>query len=364
MRPPSRAERDGVVGTGSDARPARTALLAALGVLTLLVLKAFLSSIAWAAVLAYTAWPLHRRLRSRLGGRATASAALVTAALGLSVVVPLIWLLAMLRAEAMHAYASVTQLLLVGPPELPPWLRAVPWLGDTLQRALEDLARSPRSVTDRLGGIVQRQSGVLLGLLGDAGRNAVKLGLALVTALFLLRDGEALVSQLRRALLRVVGAPADRYLAAMADTTRAVVNGLVVSAMAQALLAGAGYWAAGVQAPVLLAAITGLFAMIPWGTPLVWVPVSLWLVANGDHAAGIGLFLWGLLAVSWIDNLLRPLLISGGTRIPLPIVMFGVLGGGAAFGLIGLFVGPVVLAIALAVWREWLDADPLPSPSP
>jgi len=348
----------------SNAGPARIALLAALGVLTLLVLKPVLASIAWAAVLAYTAWPLHRRLRSLLKGRANASAALVTAALGLSVVVPLIWLLAMLRAEAMQAYAAVTQVFSEGPYQLPSWLRAVPWLGDALQRTLEDLARGPRGITERLGGVVQRQSGLLLGLLGDAGRNALKLGLALVTALFLFRDGEALLSQLRRALLRVVGQPADRYLGAVADTTRAVVNGLVVSAMAQALLAGAGYWAAGVRAPVLLAAVTGLFAMIPWGTPLVWVPVSLWLFAAGDTTAGIGLFLWGLLAVSWIDNLLRPLLISGGTRIPLPIVMFGVLGGGAAFGLIGLFVGPVVLAIALAVWREWLDAEPAPAPAP
>lgn len=340
---------------------ARFALLAALGLLTLLVLQPVLASIAWACVLAFTAWPLYARLRRRLGERATLSASILTVGLGLSVVLPLIWLLAMLRSELMQAYAVVTAYLTQGPHEMPSWLRAVPWVGDTLQAVLDDLSRGPQRVTDRIGGILQRQSGALLGLLGDAGRNALKLGLALITVLFLFRDGERLVKQLHRALLRVVGPPADRYLAAVAETTRAVVNGLVVSAMAQATLAGVGYWAAGVQAAVLLAAVTGIVAMIPWGTPLVWVPVALWLAANGHYAAGVGLFLWGLLAVSWIDNLLRPLLISSGASMPLPIVMFGVLGGGAAFGLIGLFVGPVVLAIGVAVWREWLDAD---SPSP
>jgi predicted PurR-regulated permease PerM len=95
-------------------------------------------------------------------------------------------------------------------------------------------------------------------------------------------------------------------------------------------------------------------ALIPFMTPAVWVGASLWLVVSGRPVAGAGLFLWGLLAISWIDNIVRPLVISNATRIPFLLVMFGVLGGVVAFGLVGLFVGPVILAVLMAVWREWI----------
>jgi predicted PurR-regulated permease PerM len=119
-------------------------------------------------------------------------------------------------------------------------------------------------------------------------------------------------------------------------------------------VAGVGYWWAGLAAPLLLGAITAVVALLPFGTPFTWGPIGLWLILSGQTAAGIGLLLWGTLVVSWIDNLVRPLVISGATHIPFPLILFGVLGGLAAFGMVGLFVGPVVLAILMAVWREWL----------
>ena len=108
------------------------------------------------------------------------------------------------------------------------------------------------------------------------------------------------------------------------------------------------------QAPVLLAAATAMIALVPFGAPLIWGSVGIWLLITGHTGAGIGLLLWGALAVSWIDNLIRPLVISNQTRIPFLLVLFGVLGGITAFGLVGLFVGPVILAVLMAVWREWL----------
>jgi predicted PurR-regulated permease PerM len=97
-----------------------------------------------------------------------------------------------------------------------------------------------------------------------------------------------------------------------------------------------------------------MVALIPFVVPFMWGGASLWLLLTGSTVAAIGLFLWGLFAVSWIDNLVRPLVISGATRIPFLLVMFGVLGGLAAFGLVGLFIGPVILGIIVAIWREWL----------
>jgi predicted PurR-regulated permease PerM len=111
---------------------------------------------------------------------------------------------------------------------------------------------------------------------------------------------------------------------------------------------------AGIAAPVLWGVITALVSLIPFVGPVVWIGLSLNLLAHGDTQAALGLFLWGALVVSWVDNLIRPLVISGPTRIPFLLVFLGVLGGLNAFGLIGLFLGPVLLAVSIAIWREWL----------
>ena len=174
---------------------------------------------------------------------------------------------------------------------------------------------------------------------------------------FLYRSGDALLDQTRRVLHRAIGPRVDHYLHAVGATTRAVVFGLVLTALAQGSLAGLGYAVAGVEGPVLLGALTALLALLPFGAPLVWVPAGVWLLMNGQVVAGVGLLAWGALVVSWIDNLIRPLVISNATDIPFLLVMFGVLGGLAAFGLVGIFVGPVVLAVVLAVWREWLEEE-------
>ena len=120
------------------------------------------------------------------------------------------------------------------------------------------------------------------------------------------------------------------------------------------MLAGLGYWVAGIAAPALWGVITALVSLIPFVGPVVWIGLSLGLLAHGETQAALGLFLWGALVVSWVDNLIRPLVISGPTRIPFLLVFLGVLGGLNAFGLIGLFLGPVLLAVSVAIWREWL----------
>jgi predicted PurR-regulated permease PerM len=135
---------------------------------------------------------------------------------------------------------------------------------------------------------------------------------------------------------------------------QAVLYGLILTALLQGTLAGLGYWAAGIRAPVLLGVVTVILALIPFGAPLVWGSVCIWLLLVGETWAGAGLALWGMLVVSQIDNLLRPLVISSVTRIPYLLVLFGVLGGISAFGLIGLFLGPITIAVLLAVWREWV----------
>lgn len=335
-------------------------LLGGLLVLAYAVLHLFLVPIAWAAIMAYATWPLYVRLRRALGGRATLSAAVMTLLLSLAIGLPMLWLVLVLRTELGAAYAAVAAYLAQGPRPLPDVVLAIPWLGDWLQENLNHLAANPASLREQIGAWIEQRTGEVLELLGGVGRNAARLGLALLTVLFLYRDGENLLLQIRQVLGRFVGQRVEAYLAAVGATTRAVVYGLVLTAIAQGALAGLGYWVAGVQSPLLLALMTTLIALIPFGTPFVWGSIGVWLLLTGQTAAGIGLLIWGLVVVSWVDNLIRPIVISSATQIPFLLVMFGVLGGVAAFGLVGLFIGPVVLAVMMAVWREWLghQSDP------
>lgn len=331
-------------------------LLAAGGLLWLAyeVLEMFLAPIAWAAIMAHAAWPLHVRIRRALGGRPMLGAAVTTLLLTAAVVVPMLALLVAMKSEVASGYSALSGYLAGGRFRLPSFISAVPWLGDSLQELLDQYARDPGSLRHRIGAWAGQRTGDLLEVLGGVGRNVAKAGFATVSLLFLLRDGEALVGQLKRLLGHVLSDRSESYLRAAGATVRAIMYGLAASALAQGMLAGFGYWLVGLDAPVAWAVLTAAVALVPWGTPLVWVPLGIWLMLTGRPAAAMVLLVWGMVAVSWIDNLLRPVVISKAAQVPFLLVMFGVLGGVAAFGLVGLFVGPVVLALALTLWREWL----------
>lgn len=335
-------------------------LLGGLVLLSYGVLQFFLVPVAWALILAYVTWPVYRRLRALLRGSPTASALVMTLVLTAAFILPALWLILLMRGELVDAYLAVTGFLASGPHRLPDPIAGIPWLGPWLQDHLNQLSGDPQALRDQIAAWVQSSMDELRRLVGGLGRNLTKLGFALLTVFFLYRDGDSLLDQVRRVLRHFLGARVDSYLSAVGDTTRAVVYGLVLTALAQGALAGLGYWAAGIQAPVLLAAFTAAIAMIPFGTPFVWGSVGVWLVLTGKTVPGVGLLLWGILVVSWVDNLIRPLVISSATRIPFILVMFGVLGGLAAFGLVGLFLGPVILAVLMAVWREWLEEQARP----
>jgi len=330
-------------------------LLGGLVILSYVVLHLFLVPVAWAGILAYTSWPLYVRLREGLKGRETLSALIMTLLLSAAFVLPLLWLIALLRGEAGAAYAAIARFLESGPHKLPDVIAHLPFVGEWLQNQLDQFDANPRLLREQIGAWVEQRTDDVLNLVGGVGRNAAKLGFALLTVFFLYRNGENLLRQVHFVLHRFLGARVDAYLSAVGDTTKAVVYGLVLTALAQGLLAGLGYWVVGVQAPALLAALTVLIALIPFGTPFVWGSIGIWLIVNGNITGGVGLLLWGALVVSWVDNIIRPLVISNATRIPFLLVMFGVLGGLAAFGLVGLFLGPVILAVFIAVWHEWLE---------
>ena len=337
-------------------------LLGGLFVLGYLVLSWFIVPALWAAILAYVTWPFYARLRRLLWRNAIGSALVMTLLLTAAFVLPLLWLIALLQGEFTAAYQGITAYLAHGSHRLPDFVLALPWVGDSLQEFVDKFTADPAALRAQLAIWAEQWLGELGDLVGGVGRNAIKLGFALLTIVFVYRDGESLIDQLRRVLRRFLGRRVEGYLGAIGSTTKAVLYGLVLTALAQGLLAGVGYWFAGVRAPVLFGALTALIALMPFGTPFIWGSLGVWLLLTGKTLEGIGLLLWGTLVVSWVDNLIRPLVISSATQIPFLLVMFGVLGGLAAFGLIGMFVGPVIVAVLMAVWREWLE-DQAPNSS-
>jgi len=342
-----------------SARIALGLFLAGLVFFSYRVLHPFLIPVAWAIVLAYVTWPAYRRLRALLGAYVNTSALLTTLLLAGAFALPLLWVIAMLRAEVPAAYLASIDLLSQGKQGLPQYIVRIPWIGPEIERLVDLAAQDPAALRAQLVEWVKPLADETLSVLGDIGRTAFKFAFALLTAFFLYRDGEFLLGQARTLLLRLLGPRAGGYLHAIGDTMQAVLYGLILTALIQGVLAGLGYWVVGLRAPVLLGVVTVVLALVPFGAPLVWGSVSIWLLATGETWAAAGLAAWGALVVSQIDNLLRPLVISSATRIPYLLVLFGVLGGISAFGLIGLFLGPIVIAVLLAVWREWLDEQAL-----
>lgn len=328
-------------------------LLAVLLLLAFQVLQPFIVPVIWSAILAFVTWPLHQRVLRLCRGQRDVSAFLMTLLLTICIVLPIVWLVILVQAQALPVYRELAPLL--ANTQLPSFITQLPILGPRLQEIFTEFARDPEALGEAIRGFLDQSSGELATLLGGVGRNLAKLVIAMVSLFFMFRDGEHFIAQLRRMLEQFFGSVrVDHYLDAIGATVKAVVYGLVLAALAQGTLAGLGYWVAGLPAPAFLGAITFLVGLVPFVVPFVWAGASLWLFLSGQTVAAVGLFIWGLTAVSWVDNLVRPLVISGATRIPFLLVMFGVLGGLGAFGLVGLFIGPVILAVSVAIWREWL----------
>lgn len=330
-------------------------VLSGLILLAYMVMHPFIIPITWAIILAYATWPLFTRLANYLPGRRTTASLLMTFATAAAFILPFLWLALLIRSELTYAYGELGKVLANGPFELPEFIIDTPVFGPWLQEMLNDITSDPGNFRAQVVSWIEQQASQMLNLLGGVGRNAMKLGFALVSLFFFYRDGERLLIQVQTVLHRFLGTRVDSYLKAIGSMTTAVVWGLIATAVAQGVVAGLGYWWFGLNSPVLLGAITVVVALIPFGTPVAWGTLSIWLLAKGDTFNGIGLLLWGTLVVSWVDNLVRPIVISNASRIPFLLVLFGVLGGLATFGFIGLFVGPVILAVLVAVWNEWLD---------
>lgn len=339
----------------------RTLLGISLGLLAvacLLVLRSFVIPILWAAILAFASWPLYCRVRGPLRKYNTAAAAVMTLLMGCAVIVPLLWLFILLKRELAETYGALVLYFKDAPHPLPAFIRDIPWLNSVVRGTLERYESDPTELQREALRWLQGWASDLTGVLGNIGRNLGKVLAAILTLFFVYRDGEGVVHQARIVVSRLFGDRLSPYVVIAGAMTKAVLYGLLISALAQGLMAGLGYRLVGLESPVLLGVLTGVLSIVPAiGTAIVWVPMSAWLLATGSVWKGVALLSWGFLFVHPIDNILRPLFISNVTRVPFLLTLFGAVGGLAAFGLVGVFVGPALLSVAMAIWGEWAEEE-------
>jgi predicted PurR-regulated permease PerM len=313
----------------------------------------------WAAIGAYVTWPVFAWLRARLR-RPTLVAALLTLGVLVLIGIPIGWFIVALADQGTALARVAIEWLQAGAP-LPEWLGSNPWVARQVE-SLRELA-VPTDLTPYLAGFGRQLSNALVALGGGLARNVFAFAAAMIGLFTLYVNGEALTQHARRLAAVFFPTTSPQFLEEIGAVVRAVVFGLIGTAIAQGLLAGIGLAIFQVPFPVALGALTSILSFVPGGPVLVWGGASLWLLMSGSTGMAVGMALWGVLLVSSLDNVLRPLLIarSGTIRIPFLVVFFGVLGGLAAFGILGLFLGPVVLSVAFALIAEF-PGRPAPVP--
>ncbi|WP_027896978.1 AI-2E family transporter [Zestomonas thermotolerans] len=338
-------------------------ILALLGA-SLWVLAPFWSALFWAAVLAFASWPLMPLLTRLLKGRENAAATILTLGWMLLVAVPLVILGFNLADHIRDAMNLVKDLQLRGLPTAPSWLDDVPVLGPRLVDLWNTIDQQGAAFFASLKPYMGQVGNWLLARSAQIGGGVLELALSLVLVFFFYRDGPRMATLVRSGLQRLIGDRADHYLELVAGTVQRVVNGVIGTAAAQAALALIGLWIAGVPGALVLALLTFGLSLIPMGPPLVWIPATAWLVWKGDYGLAIFLAIWGTFVISGVDNVLKPYLISRGGNLPLVVVLLGVFGGLVAFGFMGLFLGPTLLALAYSLVGDWIAQGQNPPQNP
>ena len=317
------------------------------------ILQPFIPALLFSAVACLASWPLYARLRRRFGGQETVAALLMTTLLVVLVIGPSSLLALSLADDVTHGVELLRHALDAGPLQPPSWLRELPLIGQPLDSYWHRIADSRDEFVALLKSLIEPTKTVLLVAGRAVASSLIQMLFAAFVLFFFYRDGERLVASMRAMLRTLAGDHGEEILETVDHTVTGVVHGIFGTALAQALVALAGFWIAGVPGALALAAATFFFSMVPIGPPLLWGGAAVWLFQQGQTGWAVFMVLWGLLAISSIDNVVKPLLISRHSSLPMLLIVLGVFGGIAAFGFIGVFIGPPMLAVGLTLVQMW-----------
>ncbi|MGZ5044420.1 MAG: AI-2E family transporter [Methylobacter sp.] len=320
------------------------------------ILHSFLALLVWAVVLAITTWPIYQRLLTsdEVYGKVTWGALLLTLMIGALILVPLGYGLSRLLDEAQSLGQILTEAQKVGIPP-PAWLETIPMIGPSARETWMKALGDPVAARESLhwlgtGSAITYTKNFASQLL----HRFFGFLLTLLVLFFVYQHGTRLSQYVLATNRKLFGETGVRYAIHATAAVRATVNGLVLVGLGEGLLLGMGYAFAGLSHPAMLGALTGIFAMIPFAAKLIFGACALVLVAEGHTAAGSSLFVFGVVVILLADNYVRPRLIGGAVQLPFIWTLLGIFGGLENFGLLGLFLGPTLMAVLMSIWRDWV----------
>lgn len=336
--------------------------LALLGVGCMLVLWPFLTALVWAAILASTSWPAFLRLDRMVGQRRLLAALLMTLLVTLVLLGPLVAVALALADNVAELGRAASSLFKDGLPDAPGWLVDLPLVGQSIHDYWQKFAHDGQRLMVELEKLAKPAKDAALAGGRVVGRGVLDITISVFLAFFFFLHGESLAQRLIVALKRLTGERATYLMGIARGTVSGVIYGILGTGLAQGVLATFGFVVAGVPGAVLLGVATFFLSVVPVGPPLVWGGAAIWLFQQGQPGWAAFVVAWGFFVVSTVDNVIKPFIISRGASLPFAIVFLGVLGGVLAFGVIGAFLGPTLLAVGYRLVIEWTGAE-LPAPA-
>jgi predicted PurR-regulated permease PerM len=336
------------------------------------VLRPFVSALLLALILAYSTWPIYDWFEQVFKGRKGWAATLMTSLVAAVSLIPVIVLGSSLAEQVAAVSGWAQRMLSDGPPDPPTWIAEIPVVGEQLYQFWKGLAHNTAQLLHELvnaklvsdlGQYLLSAGEFLLIAAAVVAHGTVQLALSLFIAFFFYRDGLDGAKRLQSVSRRLWGERGVHVLDVVGATIKSVVYGTIGTAVAQSILTSLGLWMSGVPGVLLLGFITFLLALTPIGAPLMWFPAALWLFYIGATGWAVFLVLWGIFVVGGADNIIRPYFISRGSDLPFVLVFLGVLGGTLAFGFLGLFLGPTLLATGYEIIRDWARSESPPAPT-
>jgi predicted PurR-regulated permease PerM len=340
------------------------ALIGAIIIGCAFVLRPFLSAILWAAILCFATWPLHELILKWLRGRRNLTAGLMTAVLSLVLIIPFV-VVGLTFTDSVREgmeWLDIQKEEGVTPP--PAWVEHIPLVGDRISQSWSDFANDPGPTIARWKPRFHAAGLWLLRHSLDLAQGVMQLVFSVLIAFFLYRDGDGLVARLREGFQRISGDYSQHLMEVVKTTVRSVVYGVIGTALAQGTVAAIGFAIAGVPSPMLLALFTFFLSFVPFGPPIIWIGAAIWLLTQRGIGWGIFMAIYGLIGISSVDNVVKPYIISRGSKLPFIVMFIGVLGGVATFGFIGIFLGPTLLAVGFSLTQEIIGQRRRLAPKP
>ncbi|HEY2627769.1 MAG TPA: AI-2E family transporter [Usitatibacter sp.] len=339
---------------------ARIAAVALLAIGCFYVLQPFLGAIIFAAILCFSTWPIYIRLRQRMGGRSWVAALVLVGVLLFALALPVA-----LSAQSIVAHSGQVVELFRGfldhrsNLELPAFVQNIPTIGPWLNDYVHELATGEGELAELLKKMSDPAKNFMLAIGHGVGAGLIQVLSALFVAFFLYRDGEEVQRMLYGILERLAGPERGGALLATAqNAVRGVVYGLIGTAIVQAAVALVGFLIAGIPGAFLLGALTFVLSLVPLGPPLIWGGAAAWLYFKDETGWAIFMVIYGVFVISSVDNVIKPILMSRAGNLSMLLVVLGVFGGAFAFGFVGLFIGPALLALAWSLVKTWLQLPP------